>query len=220
MLRNYFCNRKPTAELLPIFRSFPTVPYKTGKETTMEDHEIINLYWERKENAISATAKKYGKYCHAISYNILHCKEDAEECVNDTYLGAWKSMPPRRPEHLSTYLGKITRNLSLNRFKQYNARKRRLGQTELVLSELEDCIPSETSVEQIVEEKILVKSINQFLWEQPEQKRNIFISRYWFLYPIRDIAKNYNISESKAVSLLFRMRNELKIYLEQEGITL
>ena len=87
MLRNYFCNRKPTAELLPIFRSFPTVPYKTGKEATMEDHEIINLYWERKENAISATAKKYGKYCHAISYNILHCKEDAE-AVSYTHLRA------------------------------------------------------------------------------------------------------------------------------------
>lgn len=186
----------------------------------MEDEKIIELYWSRNEEALVQTNRKYGSFCYGIAHNILKNEEDAEECVNDTYLGAWKSMPPRRPERLSTYLGKITRNLSLNRFKQYNARKRRHGQTELVLSELEDCIPSETSVEQIVEEKVLVKSINQFLWEQPEQKRNIFISRYWFLYPIRDIAKNYSISESKTASLLFRMRNELKIYLEQEGITL
>lgn len=186
----------------------------------MKDHEIIDLYWERKENAISETAKKYGKYCHSISYNILHNNEDAEECVNDTYLGAWKSMPPQRPDRLSTYLGKITRNLSLNRFKQYTAEKRGLGQTELVLSELEDCIPAETSVEQIIDEMVLVKSINQFLRERPEQKRNIFIRRYWYLYPIRDIAENYGMSESKVASMLFRMRNELKTHLEQEGITL
>lgn len=186
----------------------------------MKDHEIIDLYWERKENAISETAKKYGKYCHSISYNILHNNEDAEECVNDTYLGAWKSMPPQRPDRLSTYLGKITRNLSLNRFKQYTAEKRGLGQTELVLSELEDCIPAETSVEQIIDEMVLVKSINQFLRGHPEQKRNIFIRRYWYLSPIRDIAENYSMSESKVASILFRMRNELKTHLEQEGITL
>lgn len=186
----------------------------------MKDHEIIDLYWKRKETAISATAEKYGKYCHTISYNILHNNEDAEECVNDTYLGAWKSMPPQRPERLSAYLGKITRNLSLNRFKRYTAEKRGLGQTELVLSELEDCIPSETGVEQVIDEMVLVNSINQFLRAQPEQKRNIFIRRYWYLYPIRDIAENYGMSESKAASMLFRMRNELKTHLEKEGITL
>lgn len=194
--------------------------YAAGKGDAMKDHEIVDLYWERKESAISATAEKYGKYCHAISYNILHNDEDAEECVNDTYLGAWKSIPPRRPERLSTYLGKITRNLSLNRFKQYNAEKRGLGQSALVLSELEDCIPGETGVERIAEEKVLVSSIDQFLWAQPEQKRNIFIRRYWYLYPIRDIAENYGVSESKVASMLFRMRNELKTHLEQEGITL
>lgn len=186
----------------------------------MKDHEIIDLYWKRKETAISATAEKYGKYCHTISYNILHNNEDAEECVNDTYLGAWKSMPPQRPERLSAYLGKITRNLSLNRFKRYTAEKRGLGQTELVLSELEDCIPSETGVEQVIDEMVLVNSINQFLRAQPEQKRNIFIRRYWYLYPIRDIAENYGMSESKAASMLFRMRNGLKTHLEKEGITL
>ncbi len=186
----------------------------------MRDNEIINLYWEREETAITESENKYGSYCHTISYNILHNDEDAEECVNDTWLGAWKSMPPQRPERLSTFLGKITRNLSLNRFKKYTAEKRGMGQTELVLSELEDCIPGETSVEQIVDELVLVKSINDFLYAQPEQKRNIFIRRYWYLFSIKDIAAVYNMSESKVASLLFRMRNELKRHLEMEGIQL
>ncbi len=186
----------------------------------MKDNEIIELYWERNETAITASAEKYGGYCHTISYNILHSNEDAEECVNDTWFGAWKSLPPQRPNRLSTYLGKITRNLSLDRFKQYNAAKRGNGQTELVLTELEDCIPAETDVEQSVDEMFLVESINQFLYAQSERKRNIFIRRYWYLYPIRDIAQTYGMSESKTASLLFRMRNELKVHLEKEGITL
>lgn len=186
----------------------------------MKDNEIIGLYWERNEAAITATAEKYGSYCHTISYNILHSNADAEECVNDTYLGAWKSLPPQRPDRLSTYLGKITRNLSLDRFKQYNAEKRGRGQTALMLSELDDCVPAKMDVEQSVDEMVLVESLNQFLYAQPEQKRNIFIRRYWYLYPIRDIAKYYGMSESKTASLLFRMRNELKEHLEKEGIML
>ncbi len=186
----------------------------------MKDSEIIELYWERNETAITVTADKYGGYCHTISYNILHSNEDAEECVNDTYLGAWKSIPPKRPNRLSTYLGKITRNLSLDRYKLYNAEKRGQGQTGLMLSELEDCIPAKTDVEQSVDEMVLVESLNQFLYAQLERKRNIFIRRYWYLYPIRDIAEAYGMSESKTKSLLFRMRNELKTHLEKEGIML
>ena len=129
-------------------------------------------------------------------------------------------MPPKRPGYLSGYLGKITRNLSVNRFKQYTAQKRGFGQYVLVLSELEECIPSETGVEKVVEEMVLVKAINSFLYEQPEQNRNIFIRRYWYIYSIRDIAEVYGISESKTASVLFRMRNKLKIYLEKEGIML
>lgn len=186
----------------------------------MKDNEIIELYWERNEAAITATAEKYGNYCHAISYNILHSNEDAEECVNDTWLRAWKSLPPHRPNRLAAYLGKITRNLSLDRFRQYNAEKRGSGQAGLVLSELEDCVPAERGIEQSFDEMVLVESINQFLYAQPERKRNIFIRRYWYLYPIRDIAKTYGMSESKTASLLFRMRNELKAHLEMEGIPL
>lgn len=186
----------------------------------MTDNEILDLYWNRCESAITATAEKYEKYCRAISYNILHNDEDAKECVNDTWLGAWKSIPPKRPERLSAFLGKITRNLSLNRFKQYTAKKRGLGQTELVLSELSDCVPSADSVEQSVEEMVLVQSIEQFLYAQSQQKRNIFIRRYWYLHSIKDIADVYGMSENKLTSLLFRMRKELQIHLEKEGIML
>ncbi len=186
----------------------------------MEDKEIIDLYWQRSETAINATAKKYGKYCKTIAYNILHNHEDVEECVNDTYLGAWNSLPPHSPNRLSTYLGKITRNLSINRFKKYNTEKRGFGQTELVLSELEDCIPSTSNVEQVVEDMILISAIENFLYAQPEIKRNIFIRRYWYLSSIRDIAKVYSMTESNLASLLFRMRRELKEHLEKEGIML
>lgn len=186
----------------------------------MKDNEIIELFWKRNEAAIAVTADTYGSYCHSISYNILHNNEDAAECVNDTWFGAWKSIPPKRPERLSTYLGKITRNLSLNRFKQYSAQKRGLGQTQLVLSELEDCIPAQNDVEQIVEEMVLVQAINRFLYGQPELRRNLFVRRYWYLDSIQDLAKVYEMTESKVASLLFRMRKELRTQLEQEGITL
>ena len=186
----------------------------------MNDQEIIDLYWTREESAITATAEKYGSYCHAIAYRILYNNQDAEECTNDTYLGAWNSMPPRRPNRLSTYLGKITRNLALNRYKRYTAEKRGGGQVESVLSELEDCIPAAGSVEQAAEEEVLISVINRFLQAQPREKRNIFIRRYWHLWAVRNIADAYGMSESKVASTLFRMRGELKRCLEQEDIVL
>lgn len=186
----------------------------------MEDSKIIDLYWQRSENAISATAEKYGSYCYTIANNILHNDQDVEECVNDTYLGAWNAMPPNKPNCLSTFLGKITRNLSLNRYKLYNTAKRGAGQTELVLSELEDCIPAQSDVEQAVEDRIIVKSLNDFLYSLPGQKRNIFVRRYWLLSPIRDIADACCMSEAKVTSMLFRMRKELKSHLEKEDIIL
>lgn len=139
----------------------------------MRDHEIIELYWARNESAIAATAEKYGSYCNTIAYNILHSKEDAEECANDTYLGAWNSIPPQRPNRLSIYLGKITRNLALNRYKRYTAEKRGHGQVVLALSELEDCVPSETTVEQTIEENELAAAIDRFLYAKPKLNRNI-----------------------------------------------
>ncbi|MCI8465350.1 MAG: sigma-70 family RNA polymerase sigma factor [Lachnospiraceae bacterium] len=186
----------------------------------MKDQEIVDLYWERSEAAIQETSEKYGRFCHTISYHILHNKEDAEECVNDTWYNAWKSMPPKRPNRLSAYLGKITRNLSINRFKTYSAQKRGFGQTTLVLSELADCIPAAGGVEETMEERVLVDAIEMFLYGLTEQKRNIFIRRYWYLASVKEIAGIYSMSESRLTSMLFRMRQKLKEHLEQEGIVL
>ena len=184
----------------------------------MSDQDIIALYWQREERAICATAEKYGAYCHRISYNILHSDPDAEECVNDTWMKAWDTIPPQRPDRLSAFLGRIVRNLSLNRYKQHHAKKRGGGQTELVLSELEECIPGAIGVEQILEGKLLNRILDDCLASLPEQKRNIFVLRYWYLSSIKQIAGNYGMSQSKITSMLHRMRLELKGILEKEGI--
>ena len=176
----------------------------------MNDQEIIALYWAKEERAISATAEKYGGYCHTIAYNILYDHFEAEECVNDTYLGAWNSIPPQRPNRLAAFLGKITRNLALNRYKRNHAAKRGGEQVEIALSELENCIPDVKGVEQVAEEALLVSVINRFLVAKAKTKRNIFILRYWFLYSIRDIADMYGEREKKKKALWIRMRNELK----------
>lgn len=186
----------------------------------MKDKEIIDLYWNRDETAIAATADAYGNYCYSIAYNILHNKEDAEECVNDTWHNAWRSIPPHRPDRLSTYLGKLTRNLSLNRYKLLNAQKRGTNQVALALTELESCIPAGQDVEQVLDEMTLVSALEKFLYQQPRTERNIFIGRYWYLYSIRELADSYRISESKVASLLYRMRKKLKLHLEKEGIFL
>ena len=186
----------------------------------MKDNEIIELYWNRDEAAINATADTYGNYCYSIAYNILYNNEDAEECVNDTWMNAWKSIPPNRPNRLSTYLGKITRNLSLNRYKLLTTQKRGKGQVELALSELEKCVPSQTDLDQITDEMVLVSAIEAFLFAQPRTERNIFVGRYWYLYSIRDLAVAYHMSKSKVASMLHRMRTKLKLHLEKEGISL
>lgn len=186
----------------------------------MDDKQILELYNERSETAISETAEKYGKYCHYIAYNILYNMQDSEECVNDTYLKAWQSIPPHYPNKLSTYLGKITRNLALNRYKYYNRLKRGEGQTELVLDELLECVPATESTEQAVEEKILVEVLNRFLNDLPEEKMKIFMRRYWYMSPIKEIADDFAMGESKVKMILSRSRSKLKQLLEKEGIIL
>ena len=186
----------------------------------MEDKQIVDLYWARSENAISETEIKYGRYCYYIAHNILHNNEDSEECVNDTYLNAWKAMPDRRPSKLSTFLGKITRNLSLNRWELYNAEKRGFGQIPLALDELHECIPSPNSADHLVDDFALAEIFNRFLAALPKEKRMIFMRRYWYLSPIAEIAADYSISESKVKMSLLRSRNALKQVLEEEGIDL
>lgn len=185
----------------------------------MKDAEIVELYWKRDDAAIAATAESCGNYCFSIAYRILQCSEDAQECVNDTYWRAWLSIPPQRPDRLATYLGKITRNLAIDRLKWVNAKKRGIGQTELSLCELEGCIPATADTEQIVEQVVLTNAINQFLRRQPRTERNIFIGRYWHLYSITELAQAYGMRESKIASLLLRMRSKLKHHLEKEGIS-
>ena len=186
----------------------------------MDDRQIVDLYWERSETAISETSKKYGKYCSYIAYNILHNREDCEECVNDTYMRAWNAMPPQRPDRLSVFLGKITRNLSLNRYAKYTARKRGAGQTELALDELHECIPASDHVEQVIDDMQLADIINGFPDTLPSETRKIFVRRYWYLSPVREIASDYEVSESKVKMKLMRTRNKLRKVLEKEGISL
>mgnify|MGYP003298482919 CR=1 FL=1 len=186
----------------------------------MDDRQIINLFNERSETAISETAAKYGKYCHAIAYNILFNEEDTEECVNDTYLKAWENIPPQEPNILSAFLGKITRNLAISKYRYYNSKKRGNGQVALALEELAECIPSQSSTEQAVSDRLLVETLNCFLNELPLEKRNIFLQRYWYLRSVAEIAKEFAITESKVKMILLRTRNKLKQFLEKEGYSI
>ena len=185
----------------------------------MKDNEILELYRNRDESAITATAESYGNFCYSVAYRILQSPEDAQECVNDTYWKAWQSIPPQRPDRLAAYLGKITRNLALDRRKGLQAQRRGNGQAELALEELEGCIPAAGGLEQVVDALVLTGAINQFLRRQPKTERNLFVGRYWHLYSVGELAQAYGMRESKVASLLFRMRKKLKAYLEKEGIS-
>lgn len=186
----------------------------------MEDERIIDLYWARQETAIVETDKKYGGYCRSIALHILNSMEDSEECVNDTWLRAWDSMPPKRPDFLSAFLGKITRNLSISRYRMGHARKRGSGETDLLLMELEECIPAGKTVEEEIEGKETAAAIDSFLYGIDEESRNMFVRRYFYVDSIKEIAQRFDVSESKVKSQLFRTRNRLKDHLEKEGIVL
>ena len=184
----------------------------------MEDETIIELFWNRSESAISETAQKYGNYCYSIAYNILTNSEDAEESVSDTYMAAWKAMPPRRPSILASFLGKITRHLSIDRWRSRNRYKRGGGEIVLALEELEDCIADSQTVEMALERKQLAVVFNRFLDSLPETERRVFLCRYWYLDPIADIAGYYGFSVSKVTSMLHRTRKKLRTTLEKEGL--
>lgn len=186
----------------------------------MEDSIIVDLYFQRAERAITETSAKYGNYCSKIANNILNNMSDAEECVNDTYLRAWNAIPPHRPTVLSAFLGKITRNLSLDKCKARYADKRADGELALALDELDGCVPSCWSIEQQVDYTQAAKEISNFLRCQPSDRRQVFVRRYWYMDSISDIANHFGMSESKVKSMLFRMRSHLKAYLESEGITI
>lgn len=184
----------------------------------MEDHEIINLYYDRAQQAITETSGKYNAYCMHIARAILGDEEDAKECVNDTWLKAWNTIPPQKPKHLAAYLGRITRNASIDRMRTRTRKQRGGHETELVLEELQDCIAHSTNVEREIEGRELTAAINVFLGTLSAFDRNVFVCRYWYLDPVRDIAKATHASESRIKSILFRLRKKLRVYLEEEGL--
>ncbi len=186
----------------------------------MDDTKIIDLYWTRSESAISETAKKYGSYCRSIAFRILHNDQDSEECVNDTWLGAWNTMPPKRPAVLSTFLGRITRNLSLNRWKQYNAEKRGAGEMIMALEELRECVPAPDEAAAVLDDMALADALSRFLFSLPQESQKFFIQRYWYLCSIREIANSCGAGASKVKMSLLRSRQGLQKFLQKEGIAL
>lgn len=186
----------------------------------MEDNKIIELYFNRIETAITETAAKYGHFLHTISMNILQSNEDAEECVNDTYLRTWNSIPPTNPQSLKAYLGAIVRNLSLDRYKRRFAGKRAGGEFTSLLSELEECISSHKTPESELENREIAAQISAFLRSISAEKRLLFLRRYYYCDDIKTLAKQFGYSESKVKSSLFALRRKLKNHLEKEGIYL
>lgn len=183
----------------------------------MDDNIIVDLYFQRSEKAIIETATKYGNYCYSIAYNILSSNEDAEESMNDTYNDAWNSIPPHRPSILATFLGKITRRISIDRWRKRNAEKRGGGEIPLVLDELQDCIANVTSVEEEYEKQHLSDVINTFVKSLPETEQKVFLCRYWYVDSISSISKQFGFSESKVKSMLLRTREKLRLVLIKEG---
>ena len=183
----------------------------------MDDQKIIELFFARSELAIQSLAAKYEKLLHKISFQILHNDEDVAECINDTYLGVWNAIPPTRPKPLSAFVCKITRNLSLNKYRSNTAAKRDASM-DVSLEELAPSIPT-PSAEEEWNAKELGKQINRFLHTLGQENRVLFIRRYWFADSVKDIARYCGISEAKVKTMLFRMRGNLRAYLEKEGFT-
>lgn len=183
----------------------------------MTDEEIISLYFERNETAIDITRINYEGYCMTVARNILTSHEDCEECVSDTWFCAWNAIPPKKPLALRIFLGKITRNLSINKYKSNVAIKRGGGETALAVEELEESIPASSTVEVEIDKKELTRAINSFLKSVSDRERDIFIRRYWYVDDIKTISQRWNTSSTNTKMILMRTRKKLKQYLEREG---
>ena len=181
----------------------------------MEDEKIIGLYFERSESAIQETQRKYEKYCYHIAYHILYSDDDTQDCLNDTYLNLWNNIPPQRPNNLKSFVGKIVRNLALNRYSYNNAQKRK-STFDVALDELQYCLPSN---EFAIDDEVALKEIlNKFIRSLSKKNRIIFLQRYWYFCPIKDIANNLGITENNVKIILYRVREQFKIYLKKEGV--
>ena len=184
----------------------------------MEDEEIVALYWRRDENAIRETDGKYGAFCQRIAMNILHSIEDSEECVSDTYTRCWDTMPPQRPGSLRAYLGTIIRNFSISRYRSGHAQKRS-GGTEVLLSELAECLPAAENLQRTVEARELGELVSVWLEQLDRENRALFIRRYWNGDAVRDLAAEWNVRPNALTKRLLRLRESLRQYLEREGIS-
>ena len=185
----------------------------------MEDAAIVGLYWARNEEAIAASQEKYGRQCHALSYNILQSRRDAEECVNDTWHRAWETMPPQRPESLGAFLLRIVRNLSIDRWRAQRSRKRGAGLEELVL-ELEDCVCRSPSAEEQWESREIAGAVERWLDTLEEGERRLFLRRYWYGERVKDLAGGMGCAPAKLAQRLYRLRQGLRRSLEEEGVVL
>ena len=183
----------------------------------MDDRQIIELYHKRDEKAISETALRYGKYCFSIANNILEDRQDSEECVNDTWLKTWNSIPPHQPSNFKLYLGKIVRNISFNKYKEKNAAKRGGYEITLALEEIDEFISDVSGVESEIEERAFMGAINRFLRSLRDREYSIFIRRYFHAFSIGRIASMYGMTESAVSKTLARTREKLKKYLRSEG---
>lgn len=186
----------------------------------MEDAEIVALYWARNEDAITQTKAKYGAYLNRVAYNILSDLEDSQECVSDTLLAAWRSMPDNRPKNLRTYLGKITRQVSIDLYRRRNRMKRYASEYAISLEELGDSFTDGRTPEDELNARLLTETVNRFLRTLPDEARNTFIGRYYFFDSLQEVARYCGMSESKCKSLLYRTRQSLKSYLQREGFDL
>ena len=183
----------------------------------MDDEAIIRLYWDRDERAIEETSGKFGRYCRAVAMNILSSERDAEECVNDTWLGAWNAMPESWPERLAVFLGKLTRNLAFNKYKQSRAQKRGGGEMELILDELGECVSDADDVEKIIDRRELARAVSEFARSLPEEKRSIFVRRYWYAEAVTEIAGDCGLTRPGVSKTLERMRKQLREFLLERG---
>jgi len=184
----------------------------------MNDPNIIRLYNDRDERAITETKEKYGNYCYSIAYNILGNEEDAKEVVIDTYLAVWNAIPPDNPRYFSSFIGRITRNIALKRHRERSAKKRNGSVTDISLDELKECIASSKSPEAELEAKELTRILNEFLLSISARDRRVFVRRYWYLDKISDISERYGYSESKVKMILFRTREKLIEKLRKENV--
>lgn len=184
----------------------------------MEDNQIIDLYWARSQQAIAESERKYGAYCHTIARGILDREEDAEECVNDTWFRAWNAMPPRRPNILSAFFARLTRNLSLDRWRLSRAAKRGGSQVEAALQELEDCLPDRHGPDEYLEASETAALISAFLRQQPELDRRLFVRRYFYMESTASLGTRFGLGQSQIKSRLHRTRQKLRAALEKEGI--